>query len=180
MTKKKEITQQDLTLFRDAVRGTKQMTYTKTTVVPPVPKKTIKKPKTTPEDEIAPDIFSEYDTLPPLDRDDLMEYSVPGLQHKTLRNLRNGKYNIEATLDLHGQTVIEARLSLSQFLFHCYRAGKRHLLIIHGKGHGVNKPVLKNKLNHWLRETDLVLAFCSASIRDGRSGSLYILLKGRS
>lgn len=180
MTKKEEISNQDQSLFREAMRGVKPISHSKIPVKAPPPTLPKKKIKLASEEPMIQDLFSDTETLPPLGREDLMQFARSGLQNKTLRNLRNGKYNVEATLDLHGQTVPEARESLVRFLSTCHQQSKRHVLIIHGKGHGLEKPVLKNKLNHWLRQTDLVLAFCSATIRDGRSGSLYVLLKGRS
>ena len=80
-------------------------------------------------------------------------------------------------MDLHGKTVEESKIALSRFLMQCQAKGIRHVLIIHGKGHKMGKPILKNKLNHWLRQIDDVLAFCSATAKEGRSGALYVLLR---
>ena len=81
---------------------------------------------------------------------------------------------------MHRKTVDEARESLSHFLITCKTKGIRHVLIIHGKGRGAGKPILKNKLNHWLRQTEQVLAFCSAAPKDGKSGAVYVLLRRTS
>jgi DNA-nicking Smr family endonuclease len=179
MKKKTEISEQDQSLFREIMRGVKPLSQTKISIEEQITKPLPKK-RPQPKEEITPeDPFSDYETLPPLGQDDLVQFTRGGLQHKTLRNFRNGKYNIEAILDLHGQTVLEARQSLNQFLTSCQQQGKRSVLIIHGKGHHSKIPILKNKLNHWLRQTELVLAFCSATVRDGSGGSLYVLLKGR-
>jgi DNA-nicking Smr family endonuclease len=174
MPKKPDISDQDREAFRNAVKGIKPLSHTKIDPAPDLPKPRKKAAKLT--DEPAPDMFSDYENLPTVSSHDLLEYYRPGIQHKILRNLRNGKYNIESILDLHGQTVVEARQSLSQFLLTCQRKGVRHILIIHGKGHS-DKPILKNKLNHWLRQTEQVLAFSSATARQGRGGALYVLLK---
>jgi DNA-nicking Smr family endonuclease len=87
------------------------------------------------------------------------------------------QYTIEASLDLHGMVVTEARNALSHFLMECHRQGIRQVLIIHGKGRANPYPILKNKLNHWLRQADNVLAFCSVKASDGSSGALHVLLK---
>ena len=94
-----------------------------------------------------------------------------------IRNLRKGQYNAEAVLDLHGKTIEEAREILGHFLLNCQRKGIRHVIIIHGKGRSHSKPIIKNKLNHWLCQTEHVLAFCSATAQDGGTGALYILLR---
>lgn len=103
----------------------------------------------------------------------------PGLQHSVIRKLRKGQYAIEGELDLHRRTADEARELLSTFLRHARSRGWRCVRIIHGKGHGSEGriPVLKNKVNSWLRQKQEVLAFCSAIPRDGGTGAVYVLLK---
>lgn len=102
-----------------------------------------------------------------------------GVQHKTFRKLRRAEFALEAELDLHGKTVDEARLAIATFLPNCQQQGLRCIRVIHGKGHGsLNKqPVLKTHVNHWLRQRDEVLAFCSARPADGGTGAIYVLLK---
>ncbi|MET0035007.1 MAG: Smr/MutS family protein [Candidatus Thiodiazotropha lotti] len=39
------------------------------------------------------------------------------------------------------------------------------------------QPILKHKLNIWLRQRDDVLAFTSAPRRDGGTGAAYVLLR---
>ena len=55
----------------------------------------------------------------------------------------------------------------------------RCVRIIHGKGSRSEEgqPVLKHKVNYWLRCRDEVLAFTSATGRDGGTGALYVLLR---
>lgn len=175
MPKKTEISKQDQDLFREAMRDIKPLSHTKITFKAPAIKPTVRPKK---QDEPEEDTFSDFDQLDQVGGEDILQFSRPGIQHKVLRNLRNGKYNVETILDLHGMTVIEARQALSHFLSKCQQRSIRHILIIHGKGHHNNNiPILKNKLNHWLRQTEQVLAFCSATNRDGRGGALYVLLK---
>jgi DNA-nicking Smr family endonuclease len=104
------------------------------------------------------------------------------MQHNVLRKLRRGQFSISAELDLHGLRVEEARQALSHFLYHCRVNKKRCVRIIHGKGYrsANNQAVLKSKVNHWLRQHDDVLAFCSARAQDGGTGALYVLLRHKS
>ena len=74
-------------------------------------------------------------------------------------------------------TVQEAMLALQRFVSRCKASGLKYVLIIHGKGRENSEPILKNKLNHWLRELPTVLAFCSALKKDGGTGAMYVLLK---
>jgi DNA-nicking Smr family endonuclease len=93
--------------------------------------------------------------------------------------MRQGKIHIGAALDLHGMTVEKAEPELIDFLIACQQQQIRFARIIHGKGWGSqdNKPVLKGKVNHWLRQSGLVLAFCSAIIKDGGTGAVYVLIR---
>lgn len=106
-------------------------------------------------------------------------FSRPGIQSHVLRKLRRGQFSIEAELDLHRMTADQARQAVAGFLPDMCRDGKRCVRIIHGKGHGsYNKlPVLKLKLNHWLKQRNEVLAFCSARPVDGGTGAIYVLLR---
>jgi DNA-nicking Smr family endonuclease len=176
MRKKPEMTEDEKAEFRQAMRGVKPLSHTKI-VAPPVP--TPKKRKQQEVEEEASFVLSDYEKLDPVSGDELIEFSRPGLQHKVLRNLRTGQYNVNAILDLHGMTVSDAKESLTHFLKACQERDIRHILIIHGKGRDTTKPILKNKLNLWLRQIEQVLAFCSATAKHGRGGALYVLLKGR-
>lgn len=106
-------------------------------------------------------------------------YVRPGLQHSVVRKLRRGLYAIEAELDLHGHTVAQAREALNAFVRDARGMGKRCVRVIHGKGRSSEGklPVLKGKVNHWLRQKDEVLAFCSARPTDGGTGAVYVLLR---
>lgn len=106
-------------------------------------------------------------------------FARPGLQHRTLKRLRRGQHTLQAECDLHGQTVIEARQTLSAFLQRCQTHQLSCVRIIHGKGYGSQQhiPILKSKVGAWLRQCDDVLAFCSARPADGGTGAIYVLLK---
>jgi DNA-nicking Smr family endonuclease len=110
---------------------------------------------------------------------DKLNFKQPGVQQRTMEKLRRGQYPAENHLDLHGLTIIRAEETLKQFLDKCHQNKNRCVRIIHGKGHGsINgKPVIKNKLNEWLRMNKNILAFCSAKPNDGGTGAVYVLLK---
>ena len=58
-------------------------------------------------------------------------------------------------------------------------AGVLDVRIVHGKGRGSGQrgPVLKQKVNRWLRQWDTVLAFVSTRQVHGGTGALYVLLR---
>lgn len=110
---------------------------------------------------------------------DYLLYSQPGIQHRVLAELQRGHIPIALELDLHGLTVDYASATLMAFLAECQARRLRCVRIIHGKGSrsADQQPVLKRKLNYWLRLQSDVLAFCSAPRHDGGTGALYVLLR---
>jgi len=80
---------------------------------------------------------------------------------------------------LHGLNIRQARAYLAEFLVTVYPLQGECVRIIHGKGNRSNHrgPVLKTKVNHWLRQHDRVQAFHSARPVDGGTGAVYVLLK---
>jgi DNA-nicking Smr family endonuclease len=163
--------------FRDAVRDARPIPQDR--VVPDR-----RRPKPVPEqkrlDELAvlDSSLNEYDDSE-LETGEELLYARPGVQHGVMRRLRRREYTIEGQLDLHGQTVAQARELVNRFLRDCRAQGKRCVRIIHGKGRGSEGrlPVLKGKVNVWLRRKDEVLAFCPAQPTDGGAGAVYVLLR---
>lgn len=96
-----------------------------------------------------------------------------------LTRLRRGEFRIQAECDLHGLTQPEAKLALSTFFQECRWRRIRCVRIIHGKGLGSlhKQPILKLKVDRWLRQRREVLAFCAAPPHDGGQGALYVLME---
>ena len=108
----------------------------------------------------------------------LLEFKRPGVQNGVYRNLRLGKYAIDARLDMHRMTVEIARTSLYQFIQDCLENDVRTALITHGKGEGREQPaLLKSCVAHWLPQIDEVLAFHTAMKHHGSYGATYVMLK---
>lgn len=130
-------------------------------------------------EELAKDknfLSGEY--IEPVDPLAVLEFKRDGVQTGVYRNLRLGKYQIDARLDLHHMTVDQARNAVYQFIHDCMKHDIRCALITHGKGEGRSLPAqLKSCLNHWLPQFDPVLAFHSAQKHHGWVGATYVLLK---
>lgn len=108
-----------------------------------------------------------------------LAYRAPGLQDSAFRRLRRGAYKVGAELDLHGMNSESARIALHRFLAECATRDIRCVRVIHGKGlRSSNQgPVLKTRVDRWLRRLKDVLAFCSARPQDGGTGAVYVLLR---
>jgi DNA-nicking Smr family endonuclease len=175
---RKTITDHDSQLFREAVADARPLPTDRVGLAPPAPPP---RPLKRMEDErqVIADMLSD----PPDDADvetgEELLFARPGLQHSVMRKLRRGHYTVEAQLDLHGFTAAEARAALTRFMHEARASGARCIRVIHGKGNGSHQrqPVLKVKVNHWLRQWDGVLAFASAPPNDGGTGAVYVLLK---
>jgi DNA-nicking Smr family endonuclease len=104
-----------------------------------------------------------------------------GLGSDILVKLRRGHWSVQGELDLHGQTSIEARDTLADFLVEARQRGYRCVRVVHGKGltSPNREPVLKGKVRKWLSHWDDVLAYCEAPQHAGGGGAVLILLRGR-
>jgi DNA-nicking Smr family endonuclease len=171
MGPKSKISDDEKTLFRNAMKKVKPLTHQKTKSRP-IQKAIERRPIESIESQ-----FTDTDELPPVTGSDYLEFAQPGIQHTLLRKLKSGQYNTEAVLDLHGKTTASAKKALELFLQDCQQHHIKHVLLIHGKGQESKIPVLKNRLNHWLRQSKAVLAFCTAKMKHGHSGALYVLLR---
>ncbi|HLL55275.1 MAG TPA: Smr/MutS family protein [Myxococcaceae bacterium] len=116
------------------------------------------------------------------DSDEFIEGSAPDVDKRLMATLRRGEFAVQGHLDLHGMTRQEAREAVEQFLHASRRAGKRCVLLVHGRGLNSKDhiPVLKENLKVWLNRGRIgreVLAFATARPHDGGAGAVYVLLK---
>ena len=101
-----------------------------------------------------------------------------------LRNLRKGHYTVEASLDLHGLNIPDAKDSFKAFLKESLQRNRGCIRVVHGRGqHSKDgEAVLKENVQKWLCSRRLrryIIAFTSAQLLDGGCGALYILLKNK-
>ena len=108
-----------------------------------------------------------------------LRFHRPTVGKRTMRKLARGAFSVRDEIDLHGMTVAEAKPRLSEFIETCARDGKLCVRVVHGKGLGSGErgPVLKQKVNRWLRQWDPVLAFVSTRQVHGGTGAVYVLLR---
>lgn len=172
------LSEEDRRLFRQAMEGVVPLRRERVEPArrrpPPIPVQTLRD-----EAEVLTDMLGGDFDPAELETGEELLFARPGLQHGLLRKLRRGRFSVGAELDLHGKTVAEARLAVNAFTHRARLDGVRCVRIIHGKGKGslYKRPVLKGKIDHWLRQHDEVLAFSSARQVDGGTGAVYVLLK---
>jgi DNA-nicking Smr family endonuclease len=100
---------------------------------------------------------------------------------KTLRTkFEGGELEINAKIDLHGLTLVQAHEQFTKFMSHQIRNKSRFLLVITGKGNGAEKGVIRQNLPRWCDEAPLkthILSIKTAKAKHGGDGASYILLR---
>jgi len=108
-----------------------------------------------------------------------LRFHRPSVGRRTMRKLSRGNFSVQNEIDLHGMTAPEARAQLREFISESINRGHTCVRVVHGKGLGSGQrgPVLKGKVNNWLRRWQEVLAFVSTRQVHGGTGAVYVLLR---
>jgi DNA-nicking Smr family endonuclease len=167
----------DARLFRDAVKDVKPLKPGGR--LPPATRALVPRPLQHEADER--EALRETMEGPYPDVGEELSYRAPGLQDGAFRKLKRGAFYMGAELDLHGMRAEEARLAVARFLASAQERDLRCVRIIPGKGlrSKGEGPVLKQRLDGWLRRRSDVLAFCSARPEHGGTGAVYVLLRAK-
>jgi len=183
-----EVSPEDRTLFRTSVGKVKPITGSENLREKPLAKsKPMSDAKLRQHRErlvetetLLDPISDEYLPILP-EQSDMLSFCKGGIQHRLWKKLRKGQLGNPMRLDLHGMRVSEARQAILASIQYCQQNSIKILLIVHGRGnHSLQTlPILKTKINLWLRQLDSVLAFHSAQSKDGGTGATYVLLKSK-
>ncbi|HYG69119.1 MAG TPA: Smr/MutS family protein [Anaeromyxobacteraceae bacterium] len=174
----------DADLWADAISGVRPLEPGKGSVAPPPPR-TVSEHVWHPDLEALDELRALVSGDAPFDiadSDEFIEGRVSSVDVGTVRKLRRGEYAVQGHLDLHGLTREEAKGAVEEFLRRSRNAGKRCVLLVHGRGlHSKDQiPVLKEALRSWLATARFgrhVLAFATAQPVDGGAGAVYVLLR---
>lgn len=168
----------DLDLFRQAVADVTPLRQNRVHLRPPGPRPV---PRQTLADEsrVVEELLTHELEPDMLETGEELLFARPGVQKRVMRKLRRGLYPPQEELDLHGMTVAVAHQALREFLVESRRHRFRCVRVIHGKGNRSSNrgPVLKTKVDRWLRQWDEVIAYSSARPVDGGTGAVYVLLR---
>lgn len=108
-----------------------------------------------------------------------LEFKRDGVQNGVFRKLKQGKYPMDARLDLHRLTVEKARTEVFGFIRDAVKYDLRNVMIVTGRGnHNQSaEAILKSYVNKWLPEFVEVQAYCSAQPQHGGTGAVYVMLR---
>ena len=177
--RKKTKATDDAELFREAMRDARPIRR-RDTLDPDPPKRPAKARFSRADEQavLGASLASPSDDIEG-DSGEQLSYRRNGIGLRTLRKLRRGRFSVADEIDLHGMTVAEARCALRAFLEEALSRGHGCVRVVHGKGRGSGHggPILKRKVDVWLRQWEPVLAFVSAQPADGGTGAVYVLLK---
>lgn len=95
-----------------------------------------------------------------------------------IKGLKKGKWPVQASLDLHGSTLDQARERMDRFIQSCRDHDIRCVRIVHGKGYGSRdgNPVLKETVRRWLCQLAVVQAYVESDEANGGAGAVLVLL----
>lgn len=178
MNDKKNLSDADRALFRDAVGDVRSVNNDKAPISGSKPKARVRSSEND-DKSVMDSLLDELGDVDFLETGEHLSYTAPGVQNSVLRKLKSGKYAVQAEIDLHGMTLREAKAELGPFLKACQQRRLLCVRIIHGKGrkHADKTPKLKPAVSQWLQSNKNILACCSARANDGGTGAAYALLK---
>lgn len=166
-------------LFREAVADAVPLQWDRVHHEPPPPKAIPRQRKLDERDALhesllAPEVLDLH-----LEGGDEAAWLRPGLARSILKDLRRGRWVVQAEIDLHGLNRDEARHQTAAFLAECLVRGIRCARIVHGKGlrSPGREPVLKKLVLGWLAQRREILAFCQARAAAGGAGAVIVLLQ---
>lgn len=113
------------------------------------------------------------------------------IDRKEKKRIIQGRASIDARIDLHGMTQMQAHSALFGFLRSAHSQGHKHVLVITGKGSrgdtetysaGPEKGILRRVVPKWLSEPEirsLIVGFEEAHRTLGGAGALHVRLRKR-
>lgn len=168
----------DVGLFRRLMSGARPLNQD---AVLPLPNRPTPRARFRRRDErevLRESLEADVESMKP-DSGENLSYRSSSVGRRSFRKLTRGGFSVQSQIDLHGLTAAEAKTVLAEFVDRSVDRGHLCVRVIHGKGLGSGErgPVLKRKVDTWLRQWNTVLAFVSARQVDGGTGAVYVLLR---
>lgn len=174
--RKGEITAEDHALWAHVVRSAKPLPGRALPEVPELP----------PEPEPPRDPAKPLLTLPAEPKTRALP-PLSGIEKRMVKEVARGHRAIDSRIDLHGMRQAEAHAALNTFIYRAHASGAKLVLVITGKGGGLDafgeeRGVLKRLVPHWLADPvmrRMIIGFESAARGHGGEGALYVRIRRR-
>lgn len=136
-----------------------------------------------PDQEALAELSNIAEGLLPIHLPDTQEYVEwihPAFRDDIIQSLHEGRFSVQAYLDLHGCSVPEAEEEFGDFITDSLKKGLSCIKIIHGRGlrsargARLKDAVVKRLSGHFRKD---IIAYVTARQCDGGLGALYVLLR---
>ncbi|QIW15711.1 hypothetical protein A4G20_04890 [Pasteurellaceae bacterium RH1A] len=169
------LNEEELALFREAVKGTKKIKQD-TFVAKTQPRKKVNEVRALQEQKDTLFYFSdEYEPLLS-EENDKVKYRRSDVDPHILKQLRRGDFQPELFLDLHGLTREKAKLELASLILACEKEKVFCASIMTGFG----TCTLKQQIPRWLVQHPKVMALHQAPREWGGDAAILILIEQES
>jgi DNA-nicking Smr family endonuclease len=181
MSRRGPLSEEEQALWSAFVRSIKPLRPGKATPKPPSGKRESPNPPRSPARHEAPS------QPPPQPRPPVKSPPLEPLERRLKQRVARGSETIEARIDLHGMTQLQAHEALLAFLRRAQANGKKIALVVTGKGarraaHDDvgERGVLRRQVPLWLALPEFrsfVVGFDAAHVSHGGEGALYVRLR---
>ena len=171
MSKKIVLEDQDVSLFREAITGARQIKQDTIRLQSPAIKQKAQIREIREAHQAQHYFSDEYEPL--LSQEGPVRYVRSDVSAYEAKKLRRGDYIPDMMLDLHGLTQQQAKLELGALIEACRR---QHILcacVMHGHG----KNILKQKIPLWLAQHPDIMAFHQAPKLWGGDAAILVLIE---
>jgi DNA-nicking Smr family endonuclease len=138
-----------------------------------------KKPIVMPTIKVKKPVVKPYDQVPPVLEKMAQRPMASPLPQQRLKQLRQQKIPVEASIDLHGYTIEKAHITLQNFFYRAVRNQLKCIEIITGRGDPIRGTgQLRRLVPIWLNEPLIRQAIVHIEENQHtRGGSLLVLLR---
>jgi DNA-nicking Smr family endonuclease len=197
MTRRRQLSDEERVLWKTYARSIKPLRSAVRTTEPDIQETTapvkmpVESPPTKPRTKSPTKLRSPPRVAAPPEVSVPKLPSLAPLDRRTRQRVARGRDPIEARLDLHGMTQIQAHAALLRFLRRAQGDGAKTVLVVTGKGlatrsrggtHDADheRGVLRRQVPMWLALPEfrlLVVGFDDAHAGHGGQGALYVRLR---
>ena len=120
--------------------------------------------------------YFSYGNKKDLFKDNPVSYIRHQSLYSILKNIKNGKYDPDIFLDLHGLTQYQAQQALGELITTCQKEKIFCAHIMHGHG----KHILKKQTPFWLSQHPDIIAFHEAPKFFGSDAAIIVIIEVNS